>query len=287
MDRDYEIFKELSRHGFIPPIGDLVINDLPLVFVTRRLTSIIDDLERGHPPRHPHPLERLALLRTQALCLAAMCGGGKLIEYLRLELQELQEMLAFRSPPSGKVLITKLREIRDRVECRHSFEISEAPLPSTGPVAPWHRLRLAFHRGRSDDGGANVSGIDIGRLIDSFTEEPGNIARGAGKGYMKLELQRTHEWEIVLGVIIGGAGVFFTAVLTELAKRLVSFIAGHRSRRTGVLKAKIYGATNITILISENDSQQRREQISRWLTDAMIKGSSIIIVLDPDQEEGV
>jgi hypothetical protein len=52
------------------------------------------------------------------------------------------------------------------------------------------------------------------------------LARGVHEdGSIKIEIERTHEWEIIVGLVITGSGIFAKAVLETLGKRLGNWVA--------------------------------------------------------------
>jgi hypothetical protein len=83
-------------------------------------------------------------------------------------------------------------------------------------------LKIAI-RHYPEDGYFNVSDFDVGPLIGGFTEEPGRLARGVmEEGAIKIEVERTHEWELLLGVVIAGSAMFGKAVLDRTSSEVAT-----------------------------------------------------------------
>src|SRR3954453_22587447 len=75
-----------------------------------------------------------------------------------------------------------------------------------------------------------LQGINFAGLIASFTEEPMRLAdvrREDGSyedGSIKLSVERTHEWELLLGISVAGSKAFVAGVATALGKRVGNWI---------------------------------------------------------------
>lgn len=69
---------------------------------------------------------------------------------------------------------------------------------------------------------------DIGPLVSEYGDEPRQLARANGEfgdGDVEITVQRTHEWEHVITLVVLGAGTFGAAVLKTLGERTVDWIA--------------------------------------------------------------
>ena len=71
----------------------------------------------------------------------------------------------------------------------------------------------------------NVIEIDVGPLLHELTQEPIHLANVGEDGTVKLSVERTHEWEIIIGLAVTGSGIFLTGVLKELGKRFGGWLA--------------------------------------------------------------
>ena len=86
------------------------------------------------------------------------------------------------------------------------------------------RLVVAIYR-RDPEANWNVNEVDVGSLLGQLSEEPIHLAAAGEPGEIKLEVQRTHEWEIVVGIVLTGTGIFLSAALKELGKRYGGWLA--------------------------------------------------------------
>jgi len=90
-------------------------------------------------------------------------------------------------------------------------------------------LRISIYR-RDPEAHWNVTEVDVGPLLFQLTEEPFYLARVNEEGTVKLEVQRTHEWEILIGLVLTGSGIFLTGALTEIGKRFGGWLVDRMTK---------------------------------------------------------
>jgi hypothetical protein len=140
------------------------------------------------------------------------------------------------------------------------------------------KLRIVI-RHYPEDGHFNVSDIDVGPLIGGLTEEPIRLARGVPEdGSIKIEIERTHEWEIILGLAITGGGIFAKAVLETLGKRLVNWIADQVEKRLKDEHVEVRGEDGEAVRIDPGNPAARRTPFIRLIEQTAERGGTIVIL---------
>jgi hypothetical protein len=130
-----------------------------------------------------------------------------------------------------------------------------------------------------EEGRFNVSDIDVGPLIGGFTEEPARLARSATEhGSVKMEVERTHEWELLLGVCIAGSTIFGKAVLETLGKRLGNWIADQVEKCLKNEDVEIRAGDGRTVKVDPNNVADTRARYTRILENAAEHGSTVVIL---------
>lgn len=141
-------------------------------------------------------------------------------------------------------------------------------------------LVVAIYR-RDPEANWNVNKVDVGSLINLLTEEPYYLANVGEKGDVKLEVQRTHEWELVVGLVLTGSALFLKGAITELGKRFGSWLAD-RVAKLGTTKDPEVRAPGLaTVLVSPSDLHTAAEGISELLGKAAKKGIQVQLVVEP------
>ena len=59
----------------------------------------------------------------------------------------------------------------------------------------------------------------VGALLGQFSEEPRYFSHTDIRGVIKVELQRTYEYEFILGALLAGSALFLKGTLDEMGKR--------------------------------------------------------------------
>ena len=138
------------------------------------------------------------------------------------------------------------------------------------------QLKLVFHY-YPETGTYNVSDIDLGSFLGSLTDEPLRLARGKEDGSIKIEVERTHEWEIVVGLVISGSAIFAKSFLETLGKRLGNLAADWLERKLKNLPVKVRAEDGKEAELSDVTVESRSE-LENILKSAAEKEGSIFIL---------
>ena len=141
------------------------------------------------------------------------------------------------------------------------------------------KLEIAIHR-RAPEEKWNVDEVKVGALVNELTEEPIHIARAGEEGSIKLEVQRTHEWELLLGLLVTGSGIFLTAVLTELGKRFAGWLADQIRQLNIKGKVELRAQGMARVVISQAELATAQAAITDFVKAAAQKGLPVEVVLE-------
>ena len=141
-------------------------------------------------------------------------------------------------------------------------------------------IRLVF-RHYPEDGQYNVGDLDFSPLIGGLTEEPARLAFYGTieeDGRVKLELERTHEWEFVLGAIVTGGAIFAKGIIETLGKRLGTWIADQVEKKRSKEKVKVRGSDEESLTVDPENVAESREAFIQVLQYAAKKNGTVVIL---------
>lgn len=144
-------------------------------------------------------------------------------------------------------------------------------------------IRLVF-RHYPEDGQFNVSDLDFGLLIGGLTEEPdrlayyGAIGADEERGHIKLELERPHEWEFVLGAIVTGGAIFAKGIIETLGKRLGTWIADQVEKKRSKEKVKVRGSNDESVTIDPENVAEARDAFYQVLLKTAERNGTVVIL---------
>jgi hypothetical protein len=144
------------------------------------------------------------------------------------------------------------------------------------------KLEIAIYR-RDPEAGWNVNELDVGPLLYELTKEPFYLANVGEDGIVKLEVQRTHEWEIVIGLVLTGSGIFLKGALTELGKRFGGWLADRVGKLGTGGKPEVRATGLVTVTVEPSELEKASKGIAQLLTDAGDKNVRVQIVVEPGQ----
>jgi len=106
-----------------------------------------------------------------------------------------------------------------------------------------------------------VDNIDIGSLISELTVEPWELTQGFSdeyhsEGSLEISVERTHEWEFLVGIVIVGGGIFAKSTIKALGDRFGHWIADQvsgRSRGNQEVKISTESGTSVSIPVDQID----------------------------------
>lgn len=142
------------------------------------------------------------------------------------------------------------------------------------------RLEIAIYR-RNPEASWNVTEVDIGPLLYELTEEPFHLANVGEDGTVKLEIQRTHEWEIIIGLAVTGTGIFLTGALTELGKRFGGWLADRIGKLGTSSNPEVRAQGMTTVKIDPGNLEASSKGIAQLLSDASEKNVRVQLVVEP------
>ena len=141
-------------------------------------------------------------------------------------------------------------------------------------------LQIGIYR-RDPDAHWNVTEVEVGSLLNQLTEEPFYFANVGEDGSIKVEVQRTHEWEIVIGVALAGSGMFVKGALTELGKRFGGWLAD-RIAKLGtqqVPEVRCPGAA--TVVVNPSALNEASTAITHLIAEAAQKRARVLLIVEP------
>jgi hypothetical protein len=139
------------------------------------------------------------------------------------------------------------------------------------------KLQIAIYRGEPSTR-QNVSGVGVGPLLDGLTEEPYYFANVGEEGKIQIEIQRAHEWELIIHLVLAGSGIFITGALTELGKRFGGCLADRATVAHSTPEVRAQGQSTIPV---NRDTPQTASDIAQLLQNAVTSGASISLVIQP------
>ena len=142
------------------------------------------------------------------------------------------------------------------------------------------KLEIAIYR-RTPEASWNVSEVDIGPLLYELTEEPIHLANVGEEGTIELEVQRTHEWEILIGLAIVGSGIFLKGTLTALGERFGGWLADRIGQLGTRSNPEVRAQGAVTVRVDPSSLEASSKAISQLLSDASEKNVLVQVVVEP------
>lgn len=91
------------------------------------------------------------------------------------------------------------------------------------------QMDFAVYRGNPTRG-INVKDLDFGSLLSFLTQEPDRL--GEEEGEIKVEVVRSHEWELLFGALLWGTGIFMEKVIEKFAEEFITWVLEQRRQET-------------------------------------------------------
>ena len=142
------------------------------------------------------------------------------------------------------------------------------------------KLEIAIYR-RDPEASWNVTEVDVGPLLYELTEEPYYLANVGEEGTVKLEIQRTHEWEILIGLAVAGSVIFVKGALTELGKRFGGWLADRIGKLHTSSNPEVRAQGMATVKIDPSNLEAASKSIAQLLSDASDKNVRVQLVVEP------
>ncbi|MCH7228733.1 hypothetical protein [Haloferula sp. A504] len=135
--------------------------------------------------------------------------------------------------------------------------------------------------------GHNVNDLHIGTFLEGLTDEPRYLSGyvgGGEKGQIQIQVERTHEWELVIGLVVVGSGVFATGVLNELGRKSCEWLAGQRKVRDTRVNPEIRAQNGVKIQIPPEILPEVVEEVTQLMNSASKNGIQVELILKPDKD---
>lgn len=129
----------------------------------------------------------------------------------------------------------------------------------------------------------NVSEIDTGTLIQELLEEPLILGNIHEKGEIKLNIERTHEWEIVLELLINGSGEFVAGVIGGIGGILAQWLVNKAAKSVPEKPSEIrVKKGNLKVVVSPENLEQATKDSVDLLTQVIAAGGEVQIIVRSD-----
>ncbi|HUU19990.1 MAG TPA: hypothetical protein VMW72_22750 [Sedimentisphaerales bacterium] len=147
------------------------------------------------------------------------------------------------------------------------------------------RLEIAIYR-KDPEENWYVNEVDVGPLLYGLTEEPFNLANVGEKGTIKLEVQRTHEWEIIIGLVLAGSGIFLAGALTEIGKRFGGWLTDQVIKLSTSTNPEARARGMTTVKIAPGDLEDAGKGITKLLSYASERNVRVQLIVEPKKKRG-
>lgn len=150
-----------------------------------------------------------------------------------------------------------------------------------------HRFEIALYNGgpsQRDD----VNELDYGSLLASLTGDHWSftITKEDGSstfedGPVHVEVHRTHEWELILGLVIIGSGIFAKKIVEKIAERTFDWAVGKESGAGTKGKAKLVSPDGASVAIDSMSKATSLDGITKLLEVAAERKLRVQLVIEP------
>ncbi len=143
------------------------------------------------------------------------------------------------------------------------------------------KIEFAIYR-RDPDSRENIKDVNAGLLFNALVEQPYHLANVGEDGTIKFEVQRTHEWEIVIALVLTGSGIFLKGALTEIGKCVGKWISNCASELNTSRNPEIRTSNVASVLVNPSDLEKASKGIAKLLSHAADEGIRVQVVLEPE-----
>jgi hypothetical protein len=145
-------------------------------------------------------------------------------------------------------------------------------------------IQIGIYR-RDPDAHWKVDDVDVGPLVGPLTKEPryfGEVPLEGGA--IKVTLQRTHEFEIILDLLLVGSGLFLKGAIEELGKQFVSWLVGRTTTLGTKQKPEVRGQGLVTVVVNPSAMNEASAAITSLVTEAAQAGTRVLLIVEPGSE---
>ena len=124
--------------------------------------------------------------------------------------------------------------------------------------------------------------ISFGPLLDELLTTPRDLAGSTEPGAITVKVQRTHEWELVVSIVVWGAKAFAAAAVAELGKRFVGWLVDLlKNRGTSGQSVIGKGSQQVEVSSDTNPDGPVKGQVAELLLAAAERGCRVQITIEP------
>jgi len=150
-------------------------------------------------------------------------------------------------------------------------------------VSNYQDLQMNFAVYRGDPtAGANINDLDFGSLLSFLTEEPDRLGEEEGK--IKVEVVRSHEWELLLGFLLSGTTIFATTVIKKFAEKLITWVLEQR-RQEKSKERDIHCPSEIRVdnrqAVRVDEATIPKDALVQLMEHAAKEGLRVQVILEP------
>ena len=150
-----------------------------------------------------------------------------------------------------------------------------------------HEFEMALYKGGPSQRD-NVNELDYGSLLTSLTEDHWSfsISKEDGSttfedGPVYVQVNRTHEWELILGLVIVGGGIFAKKIVEKIAERTFNW-AEEQVKRLGTKgQANLISPEGASIAVDSLNKASSIDAIAKLLEVAAQRKLRIQLVIEP------
>ena len=143
------------------------------------------------------------------------------------------------------------------------------------------KLRLAIYRNEPARKWSLYE-TDTGSLLQQLTVPPSHLTDGID-GTIRLGVERTHEWELLIGIALAGGTAFLEGVLSELGKRFVEWLVKEGTRLRAKSQPTVRPAEGEDLVVEPSDPAQAEREIVKLLRKAMESGTKVKLIVECGQ----
>jgi len=147
------------------------------------------------------------------------------------------------------------------------------------------QINFVIYRADPTKKRVNVNDLDFGSLLSFLTQEPDRLGEEEGK--ITVKVVRSHEWELLLCVLVSCTERFATKLIEKLAKKLITWV--HEQRRQERSKAReIHCPSEIRVdnrqAVRLDESTIPKDALVQLITIAVEKRLRVQVILEPCED---
>ena len=152
-----------------------------------------------------------------------------------------------------------------------------------------HEVELAIYRADPSQG-YNVNELEYGTLLASLTENHWAFHVTADDGSTELEdgplyvrVNRTHEWELILGLMVLGSGIFATKIIEKIAERAFDWAESQAKKLSTKGQPKLVGPEGMSVAVDRTNKTSSIDGITKMLELAAEKRLRVQLIIEPKE----